>query len=137
MYHSIQKDTIKGVGKMADECKGDGTGTVETALDILVGKWKPVILYHIIVNGTLRFSELQRSIPDITKKMLTTQLRELEYHDIINRKIYAQIPPKVEYSITEYGKGLMPLLMSMHEWGLGHLKHLDELYGENHREQSK
>lgn len=137
MYHSIQKDTIKGVGKMADECKGNGTGTVETALDILVGKWKPVILYHIIVNGTLRFSELQRSIPDITKKMLTTQLRELEYHDIINRKIYAQIPPKVEYSITEYGKGLMPLLMSMHEWGLGHLKHLDELYGENHREQSK
>jgi DNA-binding HxlR family transcriptional regulator len=61
----------------------------------------------------------------------------LEYHDIINRKIYAQIPPKVEYSITKYGKGLMPLLVSMHEWGLGHLKHLDELYGENHREQSK
>lgn len=122
---------------MAGECEGSGTGKVgiETALDILVGKWKPVILFHIIDKGTLRFSELQRLIPDVTKKMLTTQLRELEYQDIINRKIYAQIPPKVEYSITEYGMGLMPLMMSMHEWGLGHLKHLDELYGENQREQ--
>lgn len=131
MWRSIQNDTIKGGSKMANECKGNGTGTIETALDILVGKWKPVILFHIIDNEVLRFSELHRLIPDITKKMLTTQLRELEYHDIINRKIYAQIPPKVEYSITEYGKGLFPLLMSMHEWGLGHLKHLDELYGES------
>ncbi|MEH7253269.1 helix-turn-helix domain-containing protein [Neobacillus niacini] len=109
---------------MSSDCK------VELALDILVGKWKPVILYHILGNGTLRFSELQRLIPDITKKKLTTQLRELEYHDIVNRKIYAQIPPKVEYSITEYGKGLIPLLESMHHWGLAHLQHLDEIYGE-------
>jgi DNA-binding HxlR family transcriptional regulator len=72
------------------------------------GKWKLVILNHILENGTLRFSELHRLIPDLTKKMFTTQLRELEYHDIINRKVYAQIPPKVEYSITEYGKGLLP-----------------------------
>ena len=80
-------------------------------------------------NGTLCFSELQRSIPGITKKVLTTQLRELEYHNILTRKIFAQIPPKVEYSITEYGKGLMPVLLPMHEWGLKHLQHLDELYG--------
>lgn len=118
---------------MSAECNG----TIETALDILVGKWKPVILYHIFDNETLRFSELQRLIPDITKKMLTTQLRELEYHDIVNRKVYAQIPPKVEYSITEYGKGLMPLLESMHKWGLTHLEHLNELYGENRRSQGK
>ncbi|MFJ7828384.1 winged helix-turn-helix transcriptional regulator [Psychrobacillus sp. NPDC096623] len=116
---------------MAGECEGNGTGTIETALDILVGKWKPVILFHLLDKGTLRFSELQRLVPEVTKKMLTTQLRELEYHDIVNRKIYAQIPPKVEYSITEYGKGLMPLLLSMHEWGLTHLEHLDELYGES------
>lgn len=109
---------------MSAECNG----TIEMALDILVGKWKPVILFHIFDKGTLRFSELHRLIPDVTKKMLTTQLRELEYHNIINRKIYAQIPPKVEYSITEYGKGLMPLLVSMHEWGLTHLQHLDKLY---------
>jgi DNA-binding HxlR family transcriptional regulator len=113
---------------------GECNGTVETALDILVGKWKPVILYHIFGNEKLRFSELQRLIPDITKKMLTTQLRELEYHDIVHRKVYAQIPPKVEYSITEYGKGIMPMLESMHEWGLAHLQHLDELYGEKQEE---
>jgi DNA-binding HxlR family transcriptional regulator len=126
MCHSIQKDTLEGESKMSDECNG----TIETALDILVGKWKPVILFHIFQNETLRFSELQRLIPDITKKMLTTQLRELEYHDIVNRKVYAQIPPKVEYSITEYGKGLIPLLEAMHKWGLSHIKHLNELYGE-------
>ncbi|MEH7014517.1 helix-turn-helix domain-containing protein [Neobacillus niacini] len=116
---------------------GDCNGTIETALDILVGKWKPVILYHLMDNRTLRFSELHRLIPDVTKKMLTTQLRELEYHDIVNRKIYAQIPPKVEYSITEYGKGMMPLLEAMHKWGLSHLEHLDELYGENKEFQGK
>lgn len=111
---------------MTDEC----SGSIETALDILVGKWKPVILYHIYENGILRFSELQRLIPDITKKMLTAQLRELEYHDIVHREVYPQVPPRVEYSITEYGKGLVPLMMSMHEWGLAHIKHLTELYGE-------
>ncbi|MBB6023765.1 DNA-binding HxlR family transcriptional regulator [Paenibacillus sp. JGP012] len=120
---------------MTNECKGDQTGTVETSLDLLVGKWKPVILFHLIDNGTLRFSELQRLIPNVTKKMLTTQLRELEYHDVVKRKIYAQIPPKVEYSITKYGQGLMPLLLSMHEWGKGHLKHLEELYGDKYMEQ--
>ncbi|MCA1030917.1 helix-turn-helix transcriptional regulator [Bacillus timonensis] len=115
---------------MSHECK------VETALDILVGKWKPVILFHIFQEGTLRFSELQRLIPDITKKMHTTQLRELEYHDIIKRKVYAQVPPKVEYSITNYGIGLTPLLESMHNWGLSHLEHLDKIYGENQVKKS-
>lgn len=135
MCRSIQKDTLKGAAQMTNECKGDQTGTVETSLDLLVGKWKPVILFHLIDNGTLRFSELQRLIPNVTKKMLTTQLRELEYHDVVKRKIYAQIPPKVEYSITKYGQGLMPLLLSMHEWGKGHLKHLEELYGDKYMEQ--
>ena len=118
---------------MANKCSGG----IETALDILVGKWKPVILFHLMDNGTLRFSELQRSIPGITKKMLTTQLIELEYHNILNRKVYAQIPPKVEYSITEYGKGLVPILMPMHESGLQHLQHLDELYGEKQESKGK
>ena len=114
---------------MTANCEGKGKVGIETALDILVGKWKPVILYQIIKNGTLRFSELQRLIPDVTKKMLTTQLRELEYHDIIHRKVYAQVPPKVEYSLTQYGESLIPLLIEMNEWGLLHLQHLDELYG--------
>ncbi|MET3193668.1 helix-turn-helix domain-containing protein [Bacillus sp. OAE603] len=111
---------------MTEECNG----SVETALDILVGKWKPVILFHIFQHETLRFSELQRLVPEITKKMLTSQLRELEYHDIVHRKVYAQIPPKVEYSITEYGKGITPMLESLNKWGNLHLAHLRELYGE-------
>mgnify|MGYP001954896843 CR=1 FL=1 len=68
--------------------------------------------------------------------MLTTQLRELEYLDIINRKVYAQIPPKVEYSITEYGKKLEPILQLMHEWGLQHIEHLNQLYGDQNQQKS-
>ncbi|MHA6484575.1 winged helix-turn-helix transcriptional regulator [Paenibacillus sp. strain BS8-2] len=109
---------------MSDNCK------VETALDILVGKWKPVILFQLFTNGTMRFSELQRALPDITKKMLTSQLRELEYHDIVHRKVYQQVPPKVEYSITEYGVGMTPLLEAINSWGTQHVRHLHKLYGE-------
>ncbi|WP_438348416.1 winged helix-turn-helix transcriptional regulator [Paenibacillus sp. FA6] len=115
---------------MPDRCK------VHTALEILVGKWKPVILFQLFTKGTMRFSELQRAIPDITKKMLTAQLRELEYHDIVHREIYLQIPPKVEYSITEYGKRMTPLLMAMNEWGVAHVEHLNELYGEERTVES-
>jgi DNA-binding HxlR family transcriptional regulator len=93
---------------------------VDDALDIIVGKWKPVILLHLLKNGTMRFSELKRSIPEITQKMLTKHLRELEDEEIINRVVYPQVPPKVEYSITEYGKELKPILVSMHEWGTRH-----------------
>ncbi|WP_347876878.1 winged helix-turn-helix transcriptional regulator [Paenibacillus taichungensis] len=73
-----------------------------TALDILTGKWKSLILLRLLSNSTMRFSELQKAIPDISKKMLAQQLKELEYHDIVHREVYAQVPPKVEYSITEY-----------------------------------
>ncbi|MGE6229928.1 winged helix-turn-helix transcriptional regulator [Paenibacillus chitinolyticus] len=104
----------------------------ETALEILVGKWKPVILLRLFSNGTMRFSELQKAIPDITKKMLTQQLRELEYHDIVHREIYRQIPPNVEYSITEYGKGMATILQVLNDWGVAHVEHLNELYGTNH-----
>ncbi|MCA0754212.1 helix-turn-helix transcriptional regulator [Paenibacillus sp. N4] len=109
---------------MPESCK------VESALEIFVGKWKPVILFHLFTNGTMRFSELQKAMPDITKKMLTSQLRELEYHNIVHREIYRQIPPKVEYSITEYGKKLTPLIKALGEWGMAHVQHLKELYGE-------
>jgi DNA-binding HxlR family transcriptional regulator len=102
----------------------------ETALEIFVGKWKPVILLRLFSNGTMRFSELQKAIPDITKKMLTQQLRELEYHDIIHREVYRQVPPKVEYSITAYGQRMAPLLQAMNDWGMVHITHLNELYGE-------
>ncbi|WP_053217046.1 winged helix-turn-helix transcriptional regulator [Virgibacillus senegalensis] len=96
---------------------------VEDALGILVGKWKPIILLHLLKDGTKRFSDLKRSVPGITQKMLTKQLRELEEEDIIKRVVYPQVPPKVEYSITEYGKSLKPILEAMHEWGTKHTLH--------------
>lgn len=96
---------------------------VEDALGILVGKWKPIILLHLLKEGTQRFSELKRNVPGITQKMLTKQLRELEDEDIVERVVYPQVPPKVEYSITEYGKSLKPILEAMHEWGTKHMLH--------------
>lgn len=96
---------------------------VEDALEILVGKWKPLILLHLMQEGTKRFNELKRSIPGITQKMLTKQLRELEAEDIVERVVYPQVPPKVEYSVTEYGRSLEPILEAMHEWGAKHILH--------------
>lgn len=103
-----------------DQCR------VEDALEILVGKWKPIILLHLLKEGTQRFSELKRRMPGITQKMLTKQLRELEAEDIIQRVVYPQVPPKVEYSITEYGRSLEPILHAMHEWGMNHTLHKNE-----------
>ena len=105
----------------------DNCANIEIAMDIIVGKWKPVILFHLLNNEKLHFSELQRAIPDISKKMLTNQLRELERHDIVHRKVYAEVPPRVEYSMTEYGMKLKTVLISMQTWGLEHLQHLKEL----------
>ncbi|MBP1969108.1 DNA-binding HxlR family transcriptional regulator [Virgibacillus natechei] len=103
--------------KQPDLCR------VEDALGILVGKWKPIILLYLLQEGTKRFSELKRSMPGITQKMLTKQLRELEDEDIIERVVYPQVPPKVEYSISEYGRSLEPILEAMHEWGTKHTLH--------------
>lgn len=97
-----------------DMCK------VEDALGILVGKWKPIILLHLLKEGTQRFSQLKHRLPGITQKMLTKQLRELEGEGIVERVVYPQVPPKVEYSITEYGRTLQPILEAMHEWGVKH-----------------
>jgi DNA-binding HxlR family transcriptional regulator len=96
---------------------------VDNALSILVGKWKPIILLYLLRDGTQRFSELKRNVNGITQRMLTKQLRELEEEDIVKRVIYPQVPPKVEYSITEYGKSLQPILEAMHEWGVNHMVH--------------
>jgi DNA-binding HxlR family transcriptional regulator len=97
---------------------------VEASLDIIVGKWKPVILLHLINGGTMRFGELKKRLPEITQKMLTAQLRELEEQDIIMRRVYPVVPPKVEYSITEYGMSLHPILQAMHDWGVVHLERM-------------
>ena len=93
---------------------------INNALEIIVGKWKLNILLYLFNHGTMRFSELKRAIPEITQKMLTKSLRELENEDIIERVVYAEVPPRVEYSITEYGRSLEKILIAMHEWGTYH-----------------
>lgn len=92
---------------------------VETTLKVIGGKWKPVILCHL-QEGTKRFGELRREMPEITSKMLTQQLRELERDGIVHRHVYAQIPPKVEYSLTEYGQTVQEVLDVMSRWGRRH-----------------
>jgi DNA-binding HxlR family transcriptional regulator len=92
---------------------------VKATMEIIGGKWKPIILYYLKA-GTQRFGELQRLVPHATKKMLTQQLRELESDGIINRKVFEQVPPKVEYSLSEYGKTLSPILELMADWGTAH-----------------
>ena len=92
---------------------------VEAAIDVIGGKWKPLILFYL-QSRTRRFSELNRLIPSSTKKMLTQQLRELECDAIIHRKVYAQVPPRVEYSMTRHGESLRPILQLMSGWGKKH-----------------
>jgi DNA-binding HxlR family transcriptional regulator len=98
---------------------------VETTLKVIGGKWKPVILCHL-QEGTKRFGELKREMPEITQKMLTLHLRELEQDGIIQRKVYAQVPPKVEYSLTEYGQTIREVLDVMSRWGRRHREYTQE-----------
>ncbi|WP_127592909.1 winged helix-turn-helix transcriptional regulator [Paenibacillus lautus] len=99
---------------------------VEAALEVMGGKWKPLIIYHLM-TGRKRTSELRRLMPDITQKMLTTQLRGLEKDGIVVRKVYKEIPPKVEYELTAYGWGLKPALDHLCYWGEDHL---EKVYGD-------
>lgn len=93
---------------------------VMTTLAVIGGKWKPAILWQLQQEELLRFGALKKRIPNITQKMLTQQLRELEADGIVNRKVYPEVPPRVEYRLTEYGKTLTPILDEMARWGLRH-----------------
>jgi DNA-binding HxlR family transcriptional regulator len=93
---------------------------VEGALDLIDGKWKGVVLYHLF-EGTLRFSEIRRRLPNVTQRMLTNQLRELEADGLIIRKIYPQVPPRVEYSLSTSGRTLKPVIKALKAWGDAHL----------------
>lgn len=93
---------------------------VLTSLSVIGGKWKLAILWSIRQNGVQRFGELQRSLGGITQKMLTQQLRDLEADGIIVRKVFAEVPPRVEYTLSDYGRTLDPLLEGMALWGRTH-----------------
>ncbi|MFB5092054.1 winged helix-turn-helix transcriptional regulator [Bacillus cereus] len=88
---------------------------VEAMVEVIGGKWKVVILYHLL-DGKKRFNELKRLKPNITQRMLTLQLRELEADGIIHREVYREVPPKVEYSLTDLGESLRPVILLMMEW---------------------
>lgn len=97
---------------------------VEATLELIGGKYKALILWHLS-EKKLRFSELRKVIKNATPKMLTQQLRELEAQALIHREVYPVIPPKVEYSLTETGRSLMPILVAMRDWGAGYLRKKD------------
>jgi DNA-binding HxlR family transcriptional regulator len=100
--------------------------SVEAAIGILDGKWKSIILWHLLTEDTLRFGEIRKRIPNVTQRMLTNQLRELEEDGMLHREIYPQVPPKVEYSLTPLGRSLRPILLALKAWGDEHL----DLYGQ-------
>lgn len=100
--------------------KNNGNGeyicTVEAAINEIGGKWKSLILCTL-KDGKLRFSEINNKLPEITQRMLTKTLRELENDGIVNRKVYAEVPPRVEYSLTPKGESVMPILDALCQWG--------------------
>lgn len=98
---------------------------MEVTLKMIGGKCKPLILERLIADGTHRFGQLQRAIPQLSPRTLTNQLRELEGDGLIQRTVYPEVPPRVEYAITEKGRSLAPLLELMCQWGA---EHLDERF---------
>ncbi|PIF15084.1 transcriptional regulator, HxlR family [Candidatus Pantoea floridensis] len=116
MIHRDNKYT-NGVSKlMKIEEEQNYQCTVEATITVAGGKWKPLIIYYLL-SGTKRFGELRKLIGSVTQRSLTLQLRELEAHGIISRKIFAEVPPRVEYSLTELGFTLAPVLETMKAWG--------------------
>ncbi|WP_027134514.1 winged helix-turn-helix transcriptional regulator [Geminicoccus roseus] len=89
---------------------------VEATLSLIDGKWKGVILFHLL-DSTLRFNEIRRRVPSVTQRMLTNQLRELEADGLVERQVYAQVPPKVEYRLSERGRTLAPVIDALKRWG--------------------
>jgi len=94
---------------------------MEMTIDLIGGKWKALLLWNLSL-GTHRFNELRRLFPDVTQKMLTQQLRDLEHNGLISRKVYAEVPSRVEYKLTDFGMTLMPVLQAMNQWGRGYLE---------------
>lgn len=101
---------------------------VEVTLSVMGGTWKPIILFHLL-HGKKRFMELGRTIPSITQRMLTLQLRELEEAGIVERTVHAEVPPRVDYALTELGRSLGPVLLAMRSWGEAYAQRMQEEAG--------
>jgi len=112
---SINKNCCEKEHQSITRCPVDAT------INMIGGKYKSLILWKLITETTLRFSQLRKEIPTATPKMLTQQLRELEANGLINRHVYPVVPPKVEYSLTNFGKSIRPVLESMYIWGSDYL----------------
>ncbi len=100
----------------------DGPCPIERVISVFGGKWKPAILFHLEQEGTLRFSELRRLIPEVSQRMLTQQLRDLERDGLVKREHFPEIPPRVEYSATEIAQSLAPVAQAIEKWGRENLE---------------
>ena len=115
---------------MTYQCDVKKAGDVEfrcyfqLAMMVIGGKWKPKVLFHLAQNEVVRFGVLRRGVFGITEKMLIQSLKELEKDGLVNRKVYRQVPPKVEYSLTDLGKSFIPVLNAMFEWGQSYASYL-------------
>lgn len=113
---------------MSDKLKELPACPVETTLTLIGDKWK-VLIFRDLMPGTKRFGELKESIGSVSQKVLTAQLRDMEKSGLVHREVYAEVPPRVEYSLTELGKSLQPILNSMVVWGEGYKRKYKSFYG--------
>ncbi|SDI32890.1 transcriptional regulator, HxlR family [Alteribacillus persepolensis] len=117
MPEDLRHETLKKVKSGKFNCEK------ELTLSVISGKWKITMVYHLGKDGTMRFNEFKKLFPKITHKVLTTQLRELEEDGIVKRRVFPEVPPRVEYSLTELGTSLMPIIDSMYYWGKENMKY--------------
>ena len=133
MTRTHKKVGYSPTGKLEDVTPDMAARGVEGAFRILEGRWKMIIIFHLFARGILRFSELEKAIPGVSQKMLIQQLRELERDGIVSRTVYPQVPPKVEYDLTKWGKAMCPALDSLLEWAALRPKHSLRRTSENRR----
>jgi DNA-binding HxlR family transcriptional regulator len=116
MARTDKKVRYSPTGKLADVTPDMAASGIEAAFRMLEGRWKMVIIFHLFAKSVLRFSELERAIPNVSQKMLIQQLRDLEHDGIVARTVYPQVPPKVEYRLTAWGQAMCPALDALLEW---------------------